>query len=87
MKNLTPFSGKWNHSPTRTIRVPVVLADEVLNYARKLDRERIEKKPHDTVMLKDSLLNIIEKINKKEIGYKVNNAEQLIEDIKALLTL
>lgn len=36
-----PNSGpesSWNHSPTKAIRVPVVLADELLHIARKLDR-------------------------------------------------
>lgn len=28
----------WNYSPTKAIRVPAVLADELLHHARKLDR-------------------------------------------------
>lgn len=28
---------KWKHGKTKTIRVPEVLADEILDYARKLD--------------------------------------------------
>jgi hypothetical protein len=35
--NLKPFEGKWKHGPTRTIRVPIALADEILAFARRLD--------------------------------------------------
>lgn len=28
----------WNHGKTKTIRIPEVLADRVLEYARKLDK-------------------------------------------------
>ena len=34
---LKPYQAKWNSGQTRTIRVPVVLADQVLEYAHKLD--------------------------------------------------
>jgi hypothetical protein len=34
---LKPYQAKWNSGTTRTIRVPVVLADQVLEYAHKLD--------------------------------------------------
>lgn len=37
-KNLKHFQGKWNHGKTRTIRVPEVLADRVLAYARQIDQ-------------------------------------------------
>lgn len=44
LANLTPFKGKWKHGTTRTIRVPIVLADKLLALARKLDNgESFEK--------------------------------------------
>ena len=44
LANLTPFEGKWKHGTTRTIRVPIVLADKLLALARKLDNgESFEK--------------------------------------------
>ncbi|MEG3848406.1 hypothetical protein QT971_13300 [Microcoleus sp. herbarium19] len=44
LANLTPFEGKWKYGATRTIRVPIVLADRVLALARKLDNgESFEK--------------------------------------------
>lgn len=37
LANLKHFEGKWQHGQTRTIRVPIALADEVLALAQKLD--------------------------------------------------
>lgn len=37
LNTLKPYQAKWNSGQTRTIRVPVVLADQVLEYAHKLD--------------------------------------------------
>ena len=39
------FKAAWQSGPTRTIRVPITLADATLNYARQLDK-KIE--PRDT---------------------------------------
>lgn len=36
-QNLRHFTGKWQSGPTRTIRVPIALADKVLIYAQALD--------------------------------------------------
>jgi hypothetical protein len=33
----TTLASNWNNQATRTIRVPVVFADEVMQYARDLD--------------------------------------------------
>ncbi|MEG4507708.1 flagellar alpha dynein [Microcoleus sp. F6_B6] len=37
LANLKHYEGKWNHGRTRTIRVPIALADRVLTLARQLD--------------------------------------------------
>jgi|SRR6476646_2469918 len=37
LETLKPYQAKWNSGATRTIRVPVVLADQVLEYAHNLD--------------------------------------------------
>lgn len=42
----TQFSSPWQSGATRTIRVPIALADATLEYARQLDKG-IE--PHDTM--------------------------------------
>jgi hypothetical protein len=46
------FKAAWQSGPTRTIRVPIALAEVTLEYARQLDRG-IE--PRDTVIQSDSL--------------------------------
>lgn len=33
------FNPKWNHRPTRTVRVPVVFAQQVVDYAHQLDEQ------------------------------------------------
>ena len=35
--NLFHFKPKWKNMPTKTIRVPVKFADELLAYAKELD--------------------------------------------------
>ena len=45
------FKAAWQSGPTRTIRVPIALADAILEYARQLDRS-IE--PRDTTERFDS---------------------------------
>ena len=45
------FKAAWQSGPTRTIRVPIALAEVTLEYARKLDRG-IE--PRDTMIQSDS---------------------------------
>jgi len=46
------FKAAWQSGPTRTIRVPITLAEVTLEYARQLDRG-IE--PRDTMIQSDSL--------------------------------
>jgi hypothetical protein len=46
------FKAAWQSGPTRTIRVPIALAEVTLEYARQLDRG-IE--PRDTMIQSDTL--------------------------------
>lgn len=36
-QNLTSFKSSWHSQPTQTIRVPVILADAILDFAHQLD--------------------------------------------------
>lgn len=36
---LVKFTNKWNSGATKTIRVPVAIAEQVLEYARVLDSQ------------------------------------------------
>jgi succinate dehydrogenase/fumarate reductase flavoprotein subunit len=38
LANLKHYEGKWKHGQTRTIRIPISLADATLEYARQLDK-------------------------------------------------
>ncbi len=38
---LKPYAAQWRHGRTRTIRVPVALADKVLEYARQIDDQTL----------------------------------------------
>jgi len=64
LANLRHFEGKWKHGATRTIRVPIALADEILALARRLDSG---DKSLDTAEL-DKLKAELEAI-KSERGY------------------
>lgn len=35
------YAPKWKHGKTRTIRVPIALADEILEYAHQLDEQSL----------------------------------------------
>ena len=50
----TQFSSPWRSGATRTIRVPIVLADATLEFARQLDKG-IE--PHDTAEKTNGLVD------------------------------
>lgn len=72
----TIFKRKWEHTPTRTIRVPVALADDILRFAHDLDL--------DTDVYSE-LEVILDKHKAKVKGYTSNNASEFIADVKALL--
>jgi hypothetical protein len=50
------FKAVWQSGPTRTIRVPIALAEVTLEYARQLDKG-IE--PHDTAEMFDNRTDVI----------------------------
>lgn len=41
----------WKHGKTKTIRVPIALADEVISFARKLDEKSITEHDTDSKMI------------------------------------
>jgi len=50
------FKAAWQSGPTRTIRVPIALAEVTLEYARQLDKN-IE--PHDTAERFDNKTDVV----------------------------
>ena len=76
-KNYSP----WQHSDTKTIRVPVALADAILVYARQLDSGGGD---NQSAIPDDAIVHILAKVNQKLPGYRANSASQLIKDLKTL---
>jgi hypothetical protein len=97
---LQPYKPTWNSGQTRTIRVPISLADEILDYARQLDIAPDTKAKKDYKLdggkvplassiasldkLSDRITEILAKVEAKETGYKPNGATRLIKDLKSL---
>ena len=79
LANLKHYEGKWKHGQTRTIRVPIVLADRVLALARQLD----SGKSLDTGDLPDAatLLNRL-KARRKKSTASLADIEALLEMIE-----
>jgi hypothetical protein len=77
----TRFESFWNNQPTKLIRVPENLADQIINYARQLDNQNNFNNNHVTGKLKA----IVEKIENQEKGYKSNSATALIKNLKKLM--
>jgi hypothetical protein len=50
------FKAAWQSGPTRTIRVPIALAEVTLEYARQLDQSI---KPHDTAKIFDNGTDVV----------------------------
>jgi hypothetical protein len=77
LANLKHFEGKWNHGKTRTIRVPIALADRVLALARRLDNNESP----DTSELPDAA----DLLNRLKARRKRSKAD--LADVEALLDL
>ncbi|NJK75719.1 MAG: hypothetical protein HC786_09785 [Richelia sp. CSU_2_1] len=77
LANLKHFEGKWKHGVTKSIRVPVALADEILAIAHKLDKG-VSPVSSDTPDVAD-LLNQLKSQNKK--------SKATLSDVEALLSL
>lgn len=78
---LTSFKPTWSSGTTKTIRVPISLADSVLAYARALD-DGSELPVTDN--LSSTIATIIAKVKAKEKGYTANSASALIKAVKDL---
>ena len=78
--NLLPYKSTWNSGATKTIRVPVALADSVLAYARALDGGELPQPENNS----DAIAAIIAKVEAKEPGYRSNSATKLIKDLRSL---
>jgi hypothetical protein len=82
LDNLKPFRSKWQNTKTKLIRVPEIFEDEILAYAHQLD----SKINNSNSLVTEKLKEIVNKINNQESGYKIKYANNLIKDIKQLIS-
>lgn len=61
LANLKHYEGKWQSGKTRTIRVPIALADVTLSYARQLDNGT---KSPDTSDLTDEVKQLKDEVER-----------------------
>jgi hypothetical protein len=82
LANLKHYEGKWKHGQTRTIRVPIVLADRVLALARQLD----SGESLDTSDLPDAatLLNQL-KAKRKKSTASLADVQEILDMLGSLL--
>ncbi|MEG4048499.1 hypothetical protein [Microcoleus sp. Pol17_C1] len=78
------FKAAWQSGPTRTIRVPITLADATLDYARQLDKG-IE--PRDTAGISTEKLTPDAAMMLSKLRAKRKKSKVEIADIEALLEL
>jgi hypothetical protein len=71
----------FQHGPTQTIRVPIVLASEILEFAQKLDREQLLV--IDTIPKKDRIAMIL----KQALTLKPNAGGAIKTEIRKALEL
>jgi len=82
---LTSYKPTWIHGTTRTIRVPIALANQTLKYARILDGGlEISAVTDPDILISDTIDRILTKINEKQPGYRSNSAGKLLKDLRAL---
>ncbi|MHC5673434.1 hypothetical protein [Nostoc sp.] len=60
-QNSTSFPPTWNHGKTQTIRVPIALAEQILDYARTVDSKLINDLFQDIPLLPGDFLQIIDR--------------------------
>ena len=91
LETLKPWQPLWRSGKTRTIRVPIALADRVLAYARSIDSEEL-KQADDINSVILEVTNVLESIAASSSAAKLSKKvkqqlqEEAIEKLKALVT-
>lgn len=92
------YKPKWRNGKTRTIRVPIAIAEEVLEVARAIDEGKIvevsseeEKEPQQGSFdltqdkeIEKRIKDIMVKVKEKRTGYKANSFTQGIKELKKI---
>lgn len=80
---LEKYEAKWKHGKTRTIRVPIALADEILDYAHQLDEGKAITTQDQDKKLYEALTQVIAAL---EQVCKTPHTSKFTKLIKAQLT-
>lgn len=84
---LTKYKPKWKSGETQTIRVPVALASQILEYAHQLDEGTIVSNPPADLNIQ-SLVSVIELLEDVEKTPRNNFSKQKRELVqKAIINL
>lgn len=84
---LKSYKPKWNTGATRTIRVPIALADQTLDYAHKLDNNSLTQVDDSQNILKDVKLQetLTQVIQVLESVCETPNTSKFTKALKAKL--
>jgi hypothetical protein len=63
----------WQSGPTKTIRVPIALSDEIMEYARAVDSKLINDFGHNIPLTEDFLQEFTLGVIERYIEYKRQN--------------
>ena len=92
LDTLKPYQAKWNSGTTRTIRVPVVLADQVLEYAHKLDSGESLTQVNEVITLfasratHETVTQVIQLLE-ESLKFPSNNASKTKAKVREALAL
>jgi hypothetical protein len=92
LETLKPYQAKWNSGTTRTIRVPVVLADQVLEYAHKLDNGESLTQVNEVTAIQgskatDETLTQVIQLLEESLKFPSNNASKTKAKVREALAL
>lgn len=89
INNLKPIYSTWNNGKTVSIRVPIVIKDTVIRYARYIDKNTTNVKEldneNDKIIELYEYLKSIKELLGKENGYINKNSGRLIRELKDII--
>lgn len=81
---LTKYQPKWRSGATQTIRVPIALADQILDYAHQIDQGKTETAPPATLNT-ESLSQVISWLEEIEQTPRNNFSKQKKELVRKVI--
>lgn len=85
IENLKSFKPNWNHTPTRTIRVPSELAGKIMSFARDLDAGSASGSKDNSITDTSELMALLTEIEGLKGQGALNKAKSLATKCKQLI--